>query len=423
MVGQPFQSVVEMYAKLVGFPYLPLTYTPFPISRLTVPECREFILGDDPLTGRPILDEIIESLTRPLTDLQRRDHIEERPELPRLLGPDTEDNLQRYFIENAMTDFLPIVLPTEARVRAMLKGTSHPADEVVVDFRAAYEANTFTVEKVAAIGVMAGARPEYLPVLLAMAASGISGISTSTQSFTITMAVNGPIRNEIAMNAGIGAMSPFNQANAVIGRASTLLAINAGGGRPGYTYWGSQGNTLDYNHATFAENEEALPADWQPFHVQQGFNREDSVISFFRGYGVWHWKNTNAFEKHKALVQMADWMLPSNGITFLLDPIVINQLVKEGYTSKEAVSGYVHEHSLVSIEEYWKYQHMDTTRHAAEQGYGPHAPFAHQPPDKIVNRYRRPEDISILAVGGGTNDFWQGLDAQHMGSYLIDEWR
>jgi hypothetical protein len=422
-VGEPFESVVKMYAKLVEIPYIPITFTPFPISRVSAPECRKFIEGNDPITGRPIVDEIVEVLTKPLSEEQKHAGIEERPVLPRLIGPDIEENLHKFFLENAMTDYLPIVLPTEERVSEMLKGTSHKPDEVLVDIRAAYEAYSITVEKVAAIAVMAGAKPEYLPVILAMAASGVSGLSTSTQSFTVTIAINGPIRNEIKMNSGIGAMSPLNQANAVIGRVATLIAMNTGGGRPGDTYWGSQGNTLDYNHATFAENEEALPADWKPFHVQNGFKSEESVISFFRGYGVWHWKNTNEFEKHKAVVQMADWMLPSNGICLLLDPIVARQLVDEGFSTKESVSNYTYENSLVTIEEFWKYQHMDTTRHADEKGYGPHAPFANQPKDKIINRYRKPDDISVLVVGGGTNDFWQAVDAQYMGSFLIDEWR
>ena len=422
-MGKTFESVVKMYAKLVEMPHIPITFTPFPVSRVPAPECRQYIEGNDPITGRPMVDEIVEALTKPLTEEQKHAGIEERPVLPRLIGPDTEENLHKFFLENGMTDYLPIVLPTEERVAEMLKGTSHKPDEVITDFRSAYEAWSITVEKVAAIAVMAGAKPEYMPVILAMAASGVSGISTSTQSFTVTIAVNGPIRNEIKMNSGTGAMSPFNQANAVIGRASTLIALCTGGGKPDITYWGSQGNTLDYNHATFAENEEALTAEWKPFHVQKGFKPEESVVSFFRGYGIWHWKNTYEFEKHKAVVQMANWMLPSNGICFLLDPIAGRQFVDEGFSTKESVSEYTYENSLVTIEEFWQYHHMNTTRHIAEKGFGPNAQFANQPKDKLVNRYRSPDDISILVVGGETNDFWQALDAQYMGSYSIDEWR
>ena len=89
---------------------------------------------------------------------------------PRLLDPDTEDNLQQLFAANHWTDYLPIVLPTEARVAAMLKGTSHPPDKVVGRMRPARfrEFWELTVEKVAVNAVMAGCRPEYMPVLIAI---------------------------------------------------------------------------------------------------------------------------------------------------------------------------------------------------------------------------------------------------------------
>ena len=95
---------------------------------------------------------------------------------PRLVEPDTEDNLQRLFLESNWTDGLPIVLPTPKRVADMLAHTSRKPDEIVgrmqaTEFRAAWE---YTVEKVAVNAVMAGARPEYFPVILALAASQIS---------------------------------------------------------------------------------------------------------------------------------------------------------------------------------------------------------------------------------------------------------
>src|SRR5207244_9430646 len=101
----------------------------------------------------------------------------------------TDDHLERLFEENFWTDFLPITLPTEARVEAMLKGTSHPPEKIVGRLRptAFREFWEFTVEKVAVNAVMAGARPEYFPVILALAASGITARSSSTNSFA-TMA-------------------------------------------------------------------------------------------------------------------------------------------------------------------------------------------------------------------------------------------
>ena len=92
--------------------------------------------------------------------------------------------------------------------------------------------------------------------------------------------VNGPIRQEIGMNWGIGAMSPHSHANATIGRTYGLLSQNLQGGSvPGLTYIGSQGNNYMYNSLTFAENEERSP--WEPFHVQHGFKPTDSTVSVF----------------------------------------------------------------------------------------------------------------------------------------------
>src|SRR5690606_22468898 len=142
---------------------------------------------------RPFMQEVIEGLTSPLTQEDLKGVSFERS-LPRLLDPDTEDNLQQFFIDNHWTDFMPVVLPTEARVEQMLAGTSHAPDEVVgrlrpTGFREFWE---FTVEKVAVNAVMAGCRPEYLPVVLAMASSGETARSSSTTSFAGLAVVNGP---------------------------------------------------------------------------------------------------------------------------------------------------------------------------------------------------------------------------------------
>src|SRR5215471_12969159 len=112
-------------------------------------------------------------------------------------GPDSEENLQQQFLQNYWTDYLPITLPTEEPVAAMLKGTSHAPDEIVGRMRptAFREFWEYTVEKVAVNAVMAGARPEYFPVILALAASGSTARSSSTTSMTNMAVVNGPIRH------------------------------------------------------------------------------------------------------------------------------------------------------------------------------------------------------------------------------------
>ena len=277
-----FARLAQSVARANGMPRTRQAYVPQPIVDLSPEQLRGYIEGSDPVSRRPFMQEVIEALTRPLDEEDLKGLSFERS-TPRLLAPDTEDNLQKLFIENNWTDFLPVILPTEERVAAMLKGTSHPPDKVVgrlrpTSFREFWE---LTVEKVAVNAVMAGAKPEYLPVILAHAASGVTARSSSTTSLAIISLVNGPIRNEIGMSSGIGAMGPYNHANVTIGRAYNLLSINGQGGSvPGDTYMGSLGNALNYS-ATFAEAEERSP--WQPFHVQKGFKPTDSTVSFFFG--------------------------------------------------------------------------------------------------------------------------------------------
>src|ERR1700726_673494 len=221
----------------------------------------------------------------PARDMPERDMSAYDTTTPRTLESDTEENLQRLFLENNWTDKLPIVLPTEKRVAEMLAHTSHAPDEIVghmqpVKFRVAWE---YTVEQVAVNAVMAGAEPKYFPVILALAASQVSARGSTSSSASAMVIVNGPIRHEIGMNSGIGAMGPYNHANATIGRAYGLLSQNLQGGSvPGESFMGSQGNNYTYNNLTFAENEERSP--WEPLHVQKGFKPADSTVSIFYGW-------------------------------------------------------------------------------------------------------------------------------------------
>src|SRR5579872_7456533 len=166
----------------------------------------------------------------------------------------------------------------------MLAHTSRKPQEVVGRMQPTANRGLweYTVEKIAVNAVMAGARPEYFPVILALAASQVSARGSTSSSASAMVVVNGPIRDEIGMNSGIGAMGPYNHANATIGRAYGLLSQNLQGGSvPGLTYLGSQGNNYGYTNITYAENEERSP--WEPFHVQHGFKPTDSAVSLFPG--------------------------------------------------------------------------------------------------------------------------------------------
>jgi hypothetical protein len=150
---------------------LPFVFTPHPVVGMPPEALYGYIEGKDPETGKIVIDEIIDSLTKSSSATQLMPASSATTSAATrqiLLGPDTEDNLQRHFYERGWTDGLPVILPTEERVRKMLTGTSHSADEVVgeIVLRNTKEIVKYTVANIAVIAVMAGARPEHFPVIL-----------------------------------------------------------------------------------------------------------------------------------------------------------------------------------------------------------------------------------------------------------------
>jgi hypothetical protein len=401
-------------------------YTPHPVVGMPPSVLRGYIEGKDPATQRTVIEEVIEAITKPVSE---DEFIGDLAPVSRtgvrqtLLEPDTEDNLQRLFYERGWTDGLPIILPTEERVAEMLAGTNRAPDEVVAEIflHDTQEYLTFTVEMVAIIGVMAGARPEHLPVLLAVASTGHPSIPGSTTPFACMLLVNGPIRNEIEMNSGIGAFSPRNLANSVIGRAWTLLTINWGYMRLRKQFWTSQGNPIGYNNMCVAENEER--SAWEPFHVQKNFRPEESVISLFRGYNV-------VGSSHRSvgkdmLLQLGALPGLFSAATLILDPLVARHLKEnEGFRTKLDFCRWLSENFKMPAGQFWGTDliHMMMAP-LADQGVEPYASWKKLPPDALIAPYDKPENINIVVVGGETSPMWKVADFAYATSASVDKWR
>jgi hypothetical protein len=416
-----FERVVRSTARVQGLAQLPCVFVPQPVMGKSAAELRAYINGNDPTTGRPVMQEVIEGLTRGLADAA----VVADRSTPRLLEPDTEENLHQLFLANHWTDMLPIVLPTEERVAAMLTGTSHAPDKVVGRLQAAANRGPweFTVEKVAVNAVMAGARPEYLPVILALAASGVSARSSSSSSAAAMVVVNGPIRQEIGMNWGVGAMGPYNHANATIGRAYGLLSQNLqGGSEPGITYMGSTGNSYTYNNITFAENEERSP--WEPLHVQKGFKPSESIASIFWGCRSTTF-NLGLREKYWR-EHVRDMLYGTDAQTapcLLLDPITAQQFIdRGGFDTKAKLIRWIHETAKIPAGRYWDLQLIQNYVYPrATYGEEPYAGNL-RPDDELIPIF--PEnDINVVVVGGETNGYWQIMGTRYRQSVSIDAWR
>ena len=192
------------------------------------------------------------------------------------------DDVFEFMFDQGFSDGLPLVPPTPERVLRMLEGTHRGAQELI----AAVPPNMgeATVEKIAINAVMAGCRPEYMPVIIAALEAvctdefNIHGVTATTMGAAPVIVVNGPIRDRIGMNKGLGALGSGNRANATIGRALRLIVGNIGGGKTGGVERSTLGNPMKYTMC-FAENEERSP--WPALHVERGFNKEDSVVTVF----------------------------------------------------------------------------------------------------------------------------------------------
>ena len=420
-----FDTVVRQVAAHNGMPGLRQVFVPQPIMGKTAAQLRAYVDGADPITKRPVMQEVLDGLTRPF-DAAELGPLEFDRSTPRLLPADTEDNLHRLFLDSEWTDKLPIVLPTEERVATMLAATHRRPDEVVGRMRPTHfrEYWEYTEEKLAVNAVMAGARPEYFPVILALASTGVSARGSSSSSVAAMAVVNGPVRQEIGMNAGTGALGPYSHANATIGRAYGLLSQNLqGGSTVGLTYMGSMGNNYAYNSLTCAENEERSP--WEPFHVQHGFRPTDSAVSVFSGCRSTAFSlglRETYWREHVA--NMLRGMDPHGPPTLLLDPITARQFIdRGGFTKKDALIDWLYETARMPAGEYWDYQLVQNYIYPrATFGEEPWASKLKAKPEEMVPIFRR-EDIHIVVVGGETNGYWRIMGCNYQATASVDEWR
>jgi hypothetical protein len=420
-----FVKIVQSVTRMAGLPQAPMVFVPQPVMGKSEQELKAYVEGNDPYTGLPVMKEIFDALTIGLADALTDEDAFERT-TPRLVEPDEESRLHDLFLNNNWTDKLPIVLPTEERVAQMLAGTSHAPDKVVgrlqpTPNRGLWE---FTVEKVAVNAVMAGARPEYFPIILALAAAQISARGSSSSSAAVMSVVNGPIRLEVGMNCGIGAMGPYNHANATIGRAFSLLSQNLQGGSvPGETYMGSIGNSNCYNGITFAENEERSP--WEPLHVQKGFAATQSTVSIFHGCRTATF--SLGLRKTYWREHVRDMLLGTDAITaptLVLDPLVARQFIdRGGFDTKEKLIDFLYETAQMPAGRYWDLQLVQNYVYPrATFGDQPQAKYLNVPADELIPIFQK-KDINVVVTGGEANGYWQIMGAHHKAIVSIDEWR
>jgi hypothetical protein len=407
-----FVSVVRNAVAGVGFaPDIALVT--FPIDM--------FLVESDIAPMERELDRFVDGLTR-WQPGEARAQARELPTL-RIEGSgyaEAFDAFNAMAIRRRWGDGLPLVPPTEERVRWILRGSDRPRETKLGKLMP--RGGIVTLETLAVALAMAGGRPEYLPVLQAAIQAILDPAlehegwqATSSSTFPVVV-VNGAAARAIRLNAGFGLLGPDPQhpAGASIGRALRLLQQNVGGALPGTGTMAMFG-AMRYTNAVFAEDEAGLPPGWEPFNVEHmGFERgvdsvavnvasgADNIIR--RGIGT----ETLDNEASASLYRIATYMKSHNANAIaahragtpgilLLSRTVANQLAALGWT-KRSIQEFLWEHSRIPLHEL---ERSGLTAWMERRGAGQ----MHEDPWPITSK---PENIAIVVAGGShpTHAFW-----------------
>jgi len=241
--------------------------------------------------------------------------------------------------EEGWTDGLPVIPATEETVQPFVAAAGRPADEVIGIIPP--RKGPATIEAIAVNALMAGCRPEYMPVVIA-ALEGMTDpgfplepMQVSTNAMAPFLLVNGPVRRRLDINSGIGCLGPGWRANATIGRAIRLTLINVGGALPGVYSKSTFSSPLRYSYMC-GENEEDNP--WVPYHVEHGYAREQSTVTVFRAANFCNISGGEGIGPDEILRHIASNMPPASGgggVLLLLGVNHTQSLHEAGLTKRD----------------------------------------------------------------------------------------
>ena len=361
---------------------------------------------------------LADNITQCLTVQPKEEDPSPEPDTKDIVLKGTFEEVNRYFYEEEWSDGLPIVPPTLDKIEQFLNYTNRPADEVIgvllPDKREA------TVWNIAVNGVMAGCRPEYMPVLTAIVEAmadpkfGQEHLG-NTPGTEILITVNGPIIKELDFNYEQGALRVGFQANTSIGRFWRLYLRNVAGFLPHKTDKGTFGGTW---RVVLAENEDALAKiGWVPMSVDQGFKAGDNVVTLNSCTSTDSVFSAGAATAEVTLDKLAaritdcqlflfvlDYMGPGVRPQLLLSPCIADVLAKGGY-SKEKVKQYLYEHARFPAKRFEQLRSdHGSLCDGVNQGKLPKQYCESSDPSRLVPIVWSPDDILITVSGDPDRD-------------------
>lgn len=284
-------------------------------------------------------------------------------EFPRLDAEEVSD----YLYEEGCTDGLPIIPPTPGKVENMLKGTRLASSDLVAELPP--RRGEATVEKIAINAVMAGCKPNHFPaVLAAIKALSIGDYWADKPKFVLSAVLatahncapalifSGPLVKTFGIYTGTGCMGPGFRANAAIGRAVQLCLRNIGNSKPGETAFSVLGQTGDYT-CCLAENEEALPTNWEPLRVDRGFDQTTTTVTVVAIEPPYHVHDQmSQTPEDLALMFACAFRRPGfinigypGEVLLLISPEHGARLARTGWT-KHDIKEFIYEHARVPVD-------------------------------------------------------------------------
>jgi hypothetical protein len=297
------------------------------------------------------------------------------------------------YYSKGWTDGLPVVPPTEGSIRAMLDAAGLDAGKEItfIEERQA----SVTAEKAAINAIMAGCKPEYMPVIVAaLEAMGdpryhYHGPSTSTGGAAVLILVNGPIAHKLGINCGDNLFADGWRANATIGRAVRLVMRNVIGTLPGRLDRSSLGHGGKYTFC-IAENEEKSP--WPPVHVERGFRPEQSTVTVFAALAPHQFSNQLSNTAEGILTTACAQMRISAGTGRQPQYVLVlagehMQVIAKGGFSKEDIKRFCFEHTQTSYAELKSIHVMPGEISLGDE-------------TRMLPLVPSPEDFIVVAAGG-----------------------
>ena len=316
-------------------------------------------------------------------------------------APEDLLDFQTFMMERGWGDGLPLIPATPERVAAMRAGARRPAGELIAVLPP--RLGRATAELVAVNAVLAGARPEHLPVILAAVeavgqpAFNLQAIQTTTHPCSPLVIVNGPIAGRLGVNGAGNALGQGHRANAVIGRALRLILQNVGGARPGREDRATHGHPGKYSYCV-AENEAASP--WEPLSVDRGFSREVSTVTVCGSEAPHNINDHGSATPEGILTTVAGTAatVGSNNIYLGGEPLVIlgpehAATVAGGGWSKADFKRALWERAQVPLA---RFDPSNLERFAVIHPAG----FKDRPPEALAPIARQWSDIMVVVAGG-----------------------